>query len=64
MRSKTTNTMYRRRSVRPNGDVYRQARRLPAGGNRRRGGLAGMGSIVIVVATLVVVALFVWLWRR
>ena len=64
MRSKTTSTMYRRRTVRPDGDVYRQTRRLPSGANRRHGGLGGMGSILLVVATLVIIALFLWLWRR
>jgi ABC-type uncharacterized transport system involved in gliding motility auxiliary subunit len=56
--------MYRRRSVRPDGDVYRQTRRLAPGANRRGGGLGGITSIVLIVATLLVIALFLWLWRR
>jgi hypothetical protein len=63
MRAKNVNTMYRRRSVRPDSRVYRQTRKLAGGGGSsyRRG---GSGRIVFVIAGLIVVALALWLFKR
>jgi len=61
MRGKNVNTMYRRRTVRPDSRLYRQTRRLSgAAATRRR----GMGRIVLVLAVLIVIALGMWLFKR
>lgn len=64
MRAKNLNTMYRRRSVRPDARVYRQIRKL-SGGSPSRYRPRGAGGIVLAaVGVIVVVSVAVWLLRR
>jgi len=61
MRGKNLNTMYRRRTVRPDSRVYRQTRKLAGAAAARQ---RGMGRIVLVLAVLVVIALGLWMLKR
>ena len=63
MRARNVNTMYRRRSVRPDGRIYRQARKGggAGAGYRSRRGVAG-SAMALVATVIVVAAATVGLW--